>query len=162
MMTGTPTKGTRTGQTEQDDAMAAGPSFDQLLLAIKPELARPFPILYGLCDDRIDFQEISTRCMSYLMDTRPQAAATNQFPAGKAAYENIPNGPTLKLLDLYTRVFGTMMPGGSTDPNAAALARARANKKSVLDFSLAELARLKTLAPASQAQLIDAHNSAIR
>jgi hypothetical protein len=162
MMTGTPTKGTRTGQTETDDAMAAGPSFDQLLLAIRPELARPFPILYGLCDDRIDFQEISTRCMSYLMDTRPQAAAVNQFAAGETPYENIPNRPTLKPYDLYTRVFGTMMPGGTTDPNAAALARARANKKSVLDFSLSELARLKTLAPASQGQLIDAHGAAIR
>jgi hypothetical protein len=161
MMTGTPTKGTRTGQTETDDAMAAGPSFDQLLLALRPELNRPFPILYGLCDDRIDFQEISTRCMSYLMTTRPQAAAVNNFGT-QAPYENIPNRPTLKPFDLYTRVFGTMMPGGTTDPNAAALARARANKKSVLDFSLSELARMKTLAPASQAQLLDAHATAVR
>src|SRR4051812_35099073 len=29
MVTGTPTQGTRTGQTQTDDPMAAGPSFDQ-------------------------------------------------------------------------------------------------------------------------------------
>ena len=161
MMTGTPTKGTRTGQTETDDAMAAGPSFDQLMVAMLPELQRPFPVVYGLCDDRIDFQEISTRCMSYSMTTRPQAAAINNF-GGEASYENIPNRPILKPFDLYTHVFGTMMPGGTTDPNAAALARARANKKSVLDFSISELARLRTLAPSSQWQLIDAHTAAVR
>ena len=60
MMTGTPTKGTRSGQTETDDAASAGPSVDQLLLALRPaELAKQtFTSLYALCDDRVDFREI--------------------------------------------------------------------------------------------------------
>src|SRR6476620_11813071 len=71
----------------------------------------------------------------------------------------MPIRPYLKPLDLYTRVFGTMMPGGVND---AALVRARAAKKSVLDFSMRELDRLRTLAPASQSQMIDQHAQAIR
>jgi hypothetical protein len=156
MSTGTATRGTRTGQTETDDPMAAGPSFDQVLLALRPELARPFPTLYALCDDRIDFQEISTRCMSYSMETRPQSAVG--WEGGGSSFEHTPLRPTLKPLDLYTRVFGKMMPGGDT----AALVKARAAKKSALDFSLRELAKLRTLAPASQRPLLDAHEAAIR
>lgn len=156
MSTGTATRGTRTGQSEQDDPMAAGPSFDQVLLALRPELARPFPSLYALCDDRIDFQEISTRCMSYAMETRAQPAVGWQ--GGGNSFEHTPMRPTLKPLDLYTRVFGTMIPGSNTD----ALVRARAAKKSALDFSLRELAKLRTLAPASQKALLDAHEAAIR
>jgi hypothetical protein len=156
MSTGTATRGTRTGQTETDDPMAAGPSFDQVLLALRPELARPFPTLYALCDDRIDFQEISTRCMSYSMETRPQSALGWQ--GGGASFEHTPLRPTLKPLDLYTRVFGKMIPGGDDE----ALVKARAAKKSALDFSLRELAKLRTLAPASQRPLLDAHEAAIR
>jgi hypothetical protein len=156
MSTGTATRGTRTGQTETDDPMAAGPSFDQVLLALRPELAKPFPTLYALCDDRIDFQEISTRCMSYAMETRPQSAVGWQ--GGGSPFEHTPLRPTLKPLDLYTRVFGTMIPGGDMD----ALVKARAAKKSALDFSLRELAKLRTVAPASQRPLLDAHEAAIR
>src|SRR4029077_18055082 len=75
-----------------------------------------------------------------------------------ASYENTPMRPTLRPLELYTRVFGTVMPGGTTD----ALAKPRAPKRSVLDFSLRELARIRTPAPASQKTVLDAHEAAIR
>ena len=74
MPTGAPTKWTRTGQTEQDDAMAAGPSIDQLLLAKSTKLqGTGFKSLQALCDDRIDHQEISCRCITYSTDTQPQS-----------------------------------------------------------------------------------------
>lgn len=162
MMTGTPTKGTRAAETESDDAMAAGPSVDQLLLAMRPELAsRPNPWLYALCDDRVDFGEISTRCLSYGMSTRPANAAI-WMSSAEMPNENVPYLPTVRPYLLYQNVFGSLMPGGTTGANASALAKARAAKKSVLDLSLRELARLRSLAPSSQRALLDAHESAIR
>lgn len=159
MATGAPTKWTRTGQTETDDAMAAGPSIDQLLLAKSTKLqGTAIKSLQALCDDRIDHQEISCRCITYSMDQRPQPGIAGPGVTG-ASYENTPMRPTLRPLELYNRVFGTMMPGGT---NMDALARARAAKKSVLDFSLRELERLRTLAPASQKSVIDTHETAIR
>jgi hypothetical protein len=160
MATASPTKWTRTGQTEQDDAMAAGPSVDQLMLSKLPTLNdRPFKSLQALCDDRIDHQEISCRCLTYDVMTQPKPGINASGAVENNAYENIPIRPYLKPLDLYNRVFGTMMPGGTND---AALARARAAKKSVLDFSMRELDRLRTLAPTSQSSMIDAHAQAIR
>jgi len=158
--TASPTKWTRTGQTETDDPMAAGPSVDQLMISKLPELSmRPFKSLQAICDDRIDHQEISCRCLTYDLATQPKPGINGSGVVENNAYENIPIRPYLKPLDLYTRVFGTMMPGGGND---AALIRARAAKKSVLDFSMRELDRLRTLAPASQSQMIDQHAQAIR
>jgi hypothetical protein len=158
MATGAPTKWTRTGQTETDDAMAAGPSIDQLLLSKSTKLqGTAFKSLQALCDDRIDHQEISCRCITYDVAQRPQPGIPGPGVSG-ASYENTPMRPTLRPLELYTRVFGTMMPGGPTN----ALTMARAQKKSVLDFSLRELTRLRTLAPASQKAVLDAHEQAIR
>ncbi len=155
MSTASPTKWTRTGQTEGDDPMAAGPSVDQLMISKLPTLSdRPFKSLQALCDDRIDHQEISCRCLTYDVATQPQRGINDNN-----AYENIPIRPYLKPLDLYNRVFGKMIPGGGND---ADLTRARAAKKSVLDFSMRELDRLRTLAPASQSQMIDQHAQAIR
>ena len=91
------------------------------------------------------------------MDQRPQPGIAGPGVTG-ASYENTPIRPTLRPLELYQRVFGTMMPGGNMD----ALARARAQKKSVLDFSLRELTRMRTLAPAGQKSVIDTHETAIR
>jgi len=155
MTTGTPTKLTRTGQTEQDDPMADGPSIDQLLLSMLPKTlgAAPIQSLQTLCDDRIDHQEISCRCLTYSMMRRDVVGVQG------SGQENIPIRPILKPLDLYTRVFGSMMPG-TVDPEA--VAKNLKAKRSVLDFSLRELARLRTLAPASQKAVIDAHEQAIR
>jgi Protein of unknown function (DUF1552) len=151
MVTGAPTKWFR---PTAGDPMAAGPSIDQLLLAKAKGLqGTAFKSLQTLCDDRSDAPlAISMRCLTYDVATRPQTAAAG-------SYENIPILPTMKPLDLYTRVFGTMMPGGMTSD---ALLKARAKQKSVLDFSLRELAKLRTMAPAGQKAVLDAHESAIR
>lgn len=177
MMTACRTYGTRSGQTEQDDAMAAFPSMDQVILAATPNTlgGRPFPSIYGLVDDRIDFQEISTRCFRYSMNRQNANPAPGAvFPSGVTPYENIPLRPTLKPYDLYVQIFGSMMPGGTTGGtsgtttggtsggNTAALFNALNAKKSVLDFSLSELARLRTLAPSSAREMLDAHEATIR
>jgi hypothetical protein len=155
MMTGAPTRYTRSGQAEQDDPCADAPSMDQVFLAKAPNAlgGRQFKSLQMLCDDRIDFQEISTRCLSY--DYTKQAVGV---VGGSNYQEAKPMRPTMKPYDLYTRVFGSIMPG---DPNIAAVNRARANKKSMLSFSKRELARLRTLCPASERVRIDAYEAAI-
>ena len=164
MTTGTPTKATRSGQTETDDAASAGPSVDQLLLALRPnDLAKQtFSSLYALCDDRVDFREVSTRCMRYSMAKRTLVSRDQPIQERRDSLREYPLMGELKPLNLYTTVFGSLMTGGASDPNAAALARARAGKKSVLDFSLGELTRLRSLAPASSKPLLDAHEAAIR
>jgi hypothetical protein len=73
-----------------------------------------------------------------------------------------PMRPYYQPLDAYMRVFATLMPGGMTGGNMDALVRARMQKQSVLDFALADLARLRTLAPASSREQLDAHEAAIR
>jgi Protein of unknown function (DUF1552) len=154
MMTGAPTRYTRAGQPETDDAAADGPSIDQLLLAKSAELKSPaIDSLQVSCDDRIDAEELSTRRLSY---------STNRVPVSGVqgnGQQNEPITPELSPLALYNRVFGEMMPGGATDEQAA---RILTSKKSVLDFSLRELERLRTLAPASASSMIDAHAQAIR
>ncbi len=127
-----------------DDPMAEGPSIDQLFLEQSPMLQGP-PIasLQLSCDNRADTPEVSTRHMSY---SGPRA----------------PMRPYYQPLDAYMRVFGTLMPGGTTGGNMDALARARAQKQSVLDFALADLARLRLLAPVSAREQLDAHEAAIR
>src|SRR6185503_20036405 len=74
MVTGNPTAITRAGQPETDDPCADGPSIDQLLLSKSADLsAAPIKSLYALCDDRIDNQEISTRCLRYGLRRIPVA-----------------------------------------------------------------------------------------
>jgi hypothetical protein len=70
--------------------------------------------------------------------------------------------PEVKPSLVYQRLFGNLLPGGMTEENAAALARARAKNKSVLDFIGADLARLDALAPASEKAKLEAHAEAIR
>jgi hypothetical protein len=127
-----------------DDPIAEGPSFDQLLAAGAPALqGTAIASLQLAADNRADTPEVSTRHMSY---------------SGAQA----PLEPYYQPSDAYRRVFGTLMPGGATPDNLAALDRARAQKRSVLDFALKDLARLQTLAPASQRPQLDMHAAAIR
>lgn len=127
-----------------DDPMAAGPSIDQILAAQSAELqGTPITSLQVSCDNRADTPEVSTRHMSY---------------AGARA----PMKPYYQPLEAYQRVFGSLMPGGGTDDNLEALARARKQKKSVLDFAMKDLTRLQSLAPSSQRETLDAHAAAIR
>jgi hypothetical protein len=127
-----------------DDPKAEGPSIDQLWVKDSPVLKGP-PIasLQLSCDNRADTPEVSTRHMSY---------------SGRHA----PMKPYYQPRDAYERVFGTLMPGGMTPGNMDTLAAARAQKQSVLDFALADLARLRLVAPASAREQLDAHEAAIR
>jgi hypothetical protein len=154
MMTGTPTRYTRAGQPETDDAAADGPSIDQLLLSKSDELKKPaIDSLQVSCDDRIDAEELSTRRLSYSMNRVPVSGVQGN------GEQNEPLAPELSPLNLYKRLFMGMMPGGGNDE---AMTRALLSEKSVLDFSLRELDRLRTLAPASASSMIDAHEQAIR
>ncbi|HKU42164.1 MAG TPA: DUF1552 domain-containing protein [Polyangiales bacterium] len=126
-----------------DDPKAAGPSIDQRFLKSSTLLqGTPIASLQVSCDDRVDVGEISTRRLSY---------------SGPAA----PMDPYLVPHLTYQRVFGTMM-AGAPNASADALAKARMLKKSVLDFNLRDLDKLRTLAPGSERERLDAHETAIR
>jgi hypothetical protein len=101
------------------------------------------PSLQIQCDERTDDREYSCRRIS------ASAAAT-------------PLDPYLAPSKLYERVFGSLIPGGPTPANLAALEAARAKRKSVLDFALKDLARLEQLAPASERARLEAHAVMIR
>lgn len=128
-----------------DDPYAEGPSVDQLFLNASPILQDvPIQSLQLSCDRRADTPgEVSPRHLSY---SGPHAPMTPYYQPREA----------------YERVFGTVIPGGGTDENLAALAAARARKQSVLDFALRDLERMRTLAPAAQREKLDAYEDAIR
>jgi Protein of unknown function (DUF1552) len=158
MATGTATGHIRAGEFIAQDCSANGPSFDQIFLKRVKGLQTTRGYINAICDNRVDYNpETSTRCMSYSYDTRPVEALE-----GAGAVENIPLLPELSPLQLYLSVFGGLMPGGSTGSNPEQLLRAVKERKSVLDYSLRELARLRTLAPASESSKIDFHAEAVR
>lgn len=158
--TGARCPGTRANGGEADDAAAGGPSFDQIFLENVPELQRPgVGYANAICDARVDSLETSTQCLSYGHTRRSIAAAR---PEGQQIEENIPLLPELSPVQLYMRLFSGYMPGGATEENMEQVANALVFRKSVLDFSLNELNRVKSLAPASEASKIDLHAEAIR
>jgi hypothetical protein len=172
LMTGVDCPGTRGGEPEQDDAFAGGPSFDQIMLSNVPSLKAPGGQGYAnsICDARVDFLEVSTQCLSYDYQTRPVST-----PSGSGT-ENIPLTPTLSPLTQWMNLFSGIMPnpgtggtgggmtgaGGSSGNANAAMLRALQERKSVLDYSLAELAQIRAMAPSTEASKIDLHTSAIR
>lgn len=123
-----------------DDPYAEGPSVDQQWVKQSALLQGP-PIesLQIGCDQRADTTEVSTRHMSYSGARQPMK-------------------PYYQPAEVYMRVFGSLMPGG----DAAALAAARMRRKSVLDFAMKDVARLRAIAPASQGVTLDAFEDAIR
>jgi hypothetical protein len=123
-----------------DDPIATGASVDQLFQRQSKLLQGP-PIasLQLSCDNRADTPEVSTRHISY---SGPRA----------------PLKPYYQPRDAYERLFGSM----ASRESAETLRRARLEKKSVLDFALRDLARLRALAPRSQHEALDAHEAAIR
>jgi len=152
LMTGQPTLG-RIESNEQDHA-AGGASIDQLLLAHpSSSLKTPLGSLQLAADTRSDFNSISPRVMSYLppLPGEPDIVKANQ-----------PLYPEVQPQNAYNRLFSNLMPGGETGENQITLARARARKKSVLDFASRDLQRLSLLAPASERSKLDAHADAIR
>lgn len=127
-----------------DDPYAEGPSVDQLFVKQSSMLqGTAVESLQVSCDNRADTPEVSTRHLSYSGAREPMT-------------------PYYQAADAYERLFGTVMPGGPTQDNTEALERARRQKQSVLDFALADLNRMRTLAPASGIELLDRHEEAIR
>lgn len=162
--TGASSPGTRANGGEADDGCAGGPSWDQILLKHVPGLANRNEegTIIGrgyyntICDKRIDSFETSTRCLSYGYDK----VSINSARPGGQIQENKPLLPQMAPLTTYNDLFGGFVPGGGmTDPQALKLLKLR---KSVLDYSLRELERLKTLGPASERDKLDAHGQAVR
>ena len=132
LMTGEPHDGLWPGNGG-DDAKVGAASVDQLFLNKAPTTlgaaAGKIASLQVACDERTDAREYSTRRLS-------------------ASGPGVPMDPYLSPAKLYDRVFGNFMPNTSTG-TMADLTKARAAKKSVLDFALKDMARLKTsLVPA--------------
>jgi hypothetical protein len=127
-----------------DDPQAEGPSVDQRFVKESTMLqGTAVESLQVSCDNRADTPEVSTRHLSYSGAREPMT-------------------PYYQAADAYERLFSTVMPGGPTEENTAALELARRQKQSVLDFALADLNRMRTLAPASGRELLDRHEEAIR
>jgi hypothetical protein len=149
IMTGVPVL----GKIGREDHVAGGASIDQLLLDNSPLLggptrsdATPFGSLRLAADVRSDRDEVAPRTLSY----RP--TLTNQTDISKARQ---PMAPDTQPLNVYGRVFGTVVPTG-TDP-----ATILAQKKSVLDYMRSDLSRMQTLIPASEKDRLAAHATAI-
>jgi hypothetical protein len=154
--TGADIPGTRQNGGEADDGVAGGPSFDQIFLRHVPELKREgLGSVTAIGDARVESFETSSICLSYSHVTRRIPSAN---PSGGTIAEHIPILPTVSPNTLFASLFAGFMPGA--DPAAAA--RAVKLKRSVLDSALRELARIRTLAPASQWEKLDAHAEAIR
>lgn len=167
--TGTACPGTRSNGGEADDGVAGGPSWDQILLEKVVDDAATGAVKLkqsgvgyanAICDQRIDSQETSTRCLSYGFQTQSINAA--QGGSGGKVTEHVPLLPELKPAQLFSKLFSGFMPGGATPGNMEAATRALHARKSVLDYSLRELEYLKTVAPAAEGQKIDIHAEVVR
>ncbi|MDQ2645955.1 MAG: DUF1552 domain-containing protein [Myxococcota bacterium] len=162
--TGASSPGTRANGGEADDGCAGGPSWDQIFLERVPGLSKRNDqgTIIGkgyyntICDRRVDSYETSTRCLSYGYERR----AINSARPGGTLRENKPLLPEMSPLTAYKDLFGGFAPDSAvSDREALKLLKLR---KSVLDYSLRELQRLKALGPASERDKIDGHAEAIR
>jgi hypothetical protein len=150
MMTGVPT----IGFVGQQDHCAGGPSIDQILLQQAPGLGgpnfpnpTPFGSLQLAADVRSDRDEVGPRVLSYLAPIKGQS---DPNLARQPLY------PETSPLNVYNRIFGGALPTGTN--NSAQLL---AQKLSVITYLQSDLARLKTLVPASEKDRLTAHADAI-
>jgi Protein of unknown function (DUF1552) len=163
--------GTRNNGGEHDDAVAGGPSWDQIFLKRIPALGGTSlgssGYAYALCDARVDSYETSTRCLNYSYSTDQTAGWGGNNGAAATLTEATPLAPKLSPLVLYNQLFSGFVPGGGGDaggggPSINNMVRLLMARKSVLDYALSQLTQLKMLAPASEAMKIDQHAQAIR
>jgi len=166
LVTGVGCGGTRTNRGEADDGYAAGPSFEQALLARVPSLKSPMGgagYANSIADTRTDLGEVSTKCLSY----GNNKVSVTQYSGG-TAQQNEPLLPVLSPTSQYMNLFS----GFSAAPAASDLAAAPtpadamltqlASKRSVLDFALEELNRLKGMGPADSRNKLQNHYDAIK
>jgi hypothetical protein len=73
-----------------------------------------------------------------------------------------PLPPELEPTKTYNRIFSTLVPASTTGDQKAALERALAREKSVLDFIRGDLGRLQQRLPAAQRDKLDQHLSGLR
>ena len=164
LVTGVGCGGTRTNRGESDDGIAAGPSVDQILLAKVPALSPPGGATIhanSAGDLRTDLGEMSVKVLSYATDRTPVTLYN-----GATGTQNTPYQPTLAPLAQYMNLFSSFvpMPGGNADggvPVADAMLKKLVGKRSVLDFALDELGRLKTLGPSDSRAKLQNHYDAI-
>ncbi len=154
-------EGTRDNGGEVDDAVAGGPSFDQVFLENVPGMKRQegnVDYANVICDERVDSNETSNRCLSYGYTRR---TITSAMPGGEIT-ENVPLLAELSPAESYANLFSNYVPGGNTETNRQAALNALRLRQSVLDSSLSELNQLESIAPSSEAPKIEAHAEAIR
>ncbi|HVY39234.1 MAG TPA: DUF1552 domain-containing protein [Polyangia bacterium] len=149
LMTGVPT----IGRLGQQDHCAGGPSIDQLLLQRSPVLggsgsgnATPFGSLQLAADIRADRDEVAPRVLSYLA---PLAGVTDPGAARQPLY------PSTSPLDTYKRLFAGALPGRSVAGPGLA------HDLSALNYMKRDLARLRSMIPASQKDKLDAYAQSI-
>ena len=149
LMTGVPT----IGMVGQADYCAGGPSIDQLLLQKSPVLGgptfgspTPFGSLHLAADIRSERDEVAPRVLSYLA---PQPGVSDPAVARQPLY------PETSPLSTYNRLFGGALPGNSTAGPGLA------HDLSALNYMKRDLARLRSLAPASEKGRLDAYAQAI-
>jgi len=165
--------GCRASDSEHDDGVAGGPSIEQILLknvtALQPTMGGT-GFANAICDSRVDTGEIGARCLSYSYTTEP---VTNN--SGGTSTQNHPNLPTLSPLSLFNALFMNFVPptctaasdgdpGGTLQaaPPAPAALKTLAMRKSVLDFALEEINKVKGMSPAGATAKLDIHAQAIR
>jgi hypothetical protein len=167
LVTGVNAGGTRTNRGEPDDAFAGGPSFEQVLLNGVPALKSPMGgagYANSIADARTDLGEVSTKCLSY--STKKQSVT---LYSGGTGMENQPLTPVLSPLTQYTNLFNNFVPSTAfTDAPVAAAAPAAdqmltslASKRSVLDFAMAEINQLKSMAPSGAQMKLKDHYDAV-
>ncbi len=166
LVTGVSPGGTRTNRTEGDDAYAAGPSFDQILLKNAAALQSPLTgesFANSIVDSRTDFAEVSTKCLSYSNSTQ----LVTKYSGGTAT-ENIPLLPVLSPLVQYTNLFSSFVPSAASDDGARraapgdAMLTQLALRRSVLDFAAEELNQLRGMVPSEARSKLDNHYFAIK
>jgi len=182
LVTGVACPGTRSGEQEGDDAYAGGPSFDQIFLKNVPALKSPMGgagYANSICDSRVDVTEISTQCLSYDYAT----TSVGKYGGGTGT-QNSPKLPILSPLNQWMNLFSNFVVGGGGVGGASgmgggsgsgaggaggagpavapAMLKQLALRRSVLDFSLAELTQMRTMVPSASKDLIDIHTTAIR
>jgi hypothetical protein len=129
--------------TKGSDQFGGGPSIDQDLIK-KLTFATPFKNIHcGV--HAADYRLINAGRISFSC-----AAAGSQVPC------------ELNVYSLYTKVFGSLMPTGGSDPAATQAAMRRlAQRKSVLDAVVGDLTALKGRVGAKERIKIDAHLTAV-
>jgi len=148
LMTGVPT----IGRVGQQDHCAGGPSIDQLLLQRSPTLGgpnfaspTPFGSLQLAADIRSDRDEVAPRVLSYLA---PTAGVSDPSLARQPLY------PETSPLNAYNRLFA------AASPSAGGSAGRLAHDLSALNYMKRDLARLRSIAPASEKDKLDAYAQA--